>query len=70
MTTNSHTWTYIFQTQDKKQQAIVAALVIDPLVDVDAVMFCPVLITASTIPDLPTFLNPGRFKSLVSWIDK
>ena len=46
------------------------ALVIGPLVDIDTVIFRPVLNTASTIPDLPTFPNPGRFKSLDFWTDK
>ena len=58
------------QTQDNKRKAIVAALVINPLVDIDTIAFSPVLTTSSTIPDLPTFPNPGRFKSLDSWTDK
>ena len=46
------------------------ALVSGPLVDIDTFIFRHVLNTASTIPDLPTFPNPGRFKSLDSWTDK
>ena len=43
---------------------------IDPLEDVDAVAYHLVPTTASTIPALPTFPNPGQFKILNTWTDK
>ena len=58
------------QTQENKWDAIVADLVIDPLVDVDAVAYHLVPTTVSTIPTLPTFPNPGRFKILDIRTDK
>ena len=58
------------QTQDNKRDAIVAALVIDPIVDVDTITYSVVKTTASTIPSLPSFPNPGRFKILDAWTDK
>ena len=58
------------QMQDNRRKEIATDLVIDPLVYVVTVTFRPVLTTGRKIPDLPTFLNPGRFKSLDSWTDK
>ena len=58
------------QTQANKRNAIIAALVLDPLIDVDSVAYSIVRTTASTIPALPTFPNPGRFKILDIWTDK
>ena len=54
------------QSQANKQDAIIATLVIDPLVDTNH----NVQTTASTIPVLPTFPNPGQFKILDISTDK
>ena len=46
------------------------ALVLDSLVDIDAVVYQVASTTVNTTPTLLTFLNPGQFKILDTLTDK
>ena len=58
------------QTEDNKEAAIATALAADPSADTSSVVYTTVAPTASSIPALPTFPNPGRFKPIDTWTDK
>ena len=58
------------QTENNKENAIATALASDPSTDTSSVVYTTVAPTASSIPALPTFPNPGRFKPIDTWTDK